>query len=271
VTTTTNADHSDRKRLDQEVASLPDTRWRRLRGYNLGMGSLHLLQGVLILLLANDFSLPVTGAFLTGPPGVSEQSFTQLFDVRVAWAVALFFFMSAAAHFAVSLPGVFGWYRGNLMYDRNYARWIEYSFSSSVMVILIAMLSGISDIAALVAIAGVNAAMILFGWVMEKYESPGRPSWLAYWFGVIAGAFPWIAIAIYLISPGSDISPPGFVVWIFVSLFIFFNAFAVNMVLQYRRTGPWKSYLFGESAYIFLSLTAKSLLAWQIFAGTLIS
>jgi hypothetical protein len=41
------------------------------------------------------------------------------------------------------------------------------------------------------------------------------------------------------------------------------------MVLQYKKIGPWKNYLFGERAYIILSLVAKSLLAWQVFAGTL--
>ena len=57
---------------------------------------------------------------------------------------------------------------------------------------------------------------------------------------------------------------------IIASLFILFNCFAVNMVLQYRRTGKWRDYLFGEKVYILLSLTAKSALAWQIFANTLI-
>jgi hypothetical protein len=41
------------------------------------------------------------------------------------------------------------------------------------------------------------------------------------------------------------------------------------MFLQYKKVGRWKDYLFGERMYIILSLTAKTLLAWQIFAGTL--
>ncbi|MDJ0790775.1 MAG: heliorhodopsin HeR [Acidimicrobiia bacterium] len=256
------------KPIDPVVEATSESQWTRLRWYNIGMGSLHAIQGIIVLILANDFSLPVTGAFLDGPPGVTDPTLTELFRYSVAWGVALFLFMSAIAHFTVSL-GAFGWYKANLMRDRNYARWIEYSFSSSLMVVLIASLSGISDVAALLAIAGVNAAMILFGWIMEKYEIPGNPSWLSYWFGVITGAVPWIAIFIYLLGPGADGSPPGFVWGIFISLFIFFNTFAINMVLQYRKVGRWKNYLFGESVYIFLSLTAKSALAWQIFGGTL--
>ena len=62
---------------------------------------------------------------------------------------------------------------------------------------------------------------------------------------------------------------PDFVYGIVISLFLFFNSFAINMWLQYRKVGRWKDYLFGERMYIVLSLVAKSLLAWQIFFGTL--
>lgn len=245
------------------------TKFARLRRFNLIMAFFHAIQGVVILALANDFALPVTATFLDGPPGESAPTLYQLFEIRIAWGVAAFLFMSAIAHFLVASPGIFPWYVANLKRNRNYARWIEYSVSSSVMVVLIAILPGISDVAALGGIFAVNATMILFGLLMEKYEEPGRPSWLSYWFGVFAGAVPWVLIALYLWSPSTDGSPPAFVYGIFFSLFLFFNSFAINMVLQYRETGKWRDYLYGERAYIILSLVAKSLLAWQVFAGTL--
>lgn len=241
----------------------------RLRSFNLVMGVAHLVQAVVVLVLANDFSLPVVGSFLAGPPGASQFEVKSLFDLRVAYGVAGFLGLSALAHLLVASPGINEWYNRNLAQRRNYARWIEYSISSSLMVVLIAMLTGIADVSALLAIFGVNASMILFGWLMEKYEQPGSTNWLSYWFGVFAGLFPWIAIGIYLWSPGSDASPPTFVYAIFVSLFVFFNTFAVNMVLQYRQTGKWRDYLYGERAYIWLSLLAKSALAWQVFGSTL--
>lgn len=242
----------------------------RLRGYNLGMGVLHLIQGIAVLALANDFSLPVIGTFMEGPPGAQPPAVQSLFEVSIAWGVAVFLFMSAAAHFIIASPGVYPWYRRNLDEGRNYARWIEYAFSSSLMIVLIALITGIADIAALIALAGVNASMILFGLLQEKYEKPGEVrSWLPFWFGCIAGAIPWVAIGIYLVSPGTDASPPGFVYGIFFSLFVFFNIFAVVMVLQYRKIGRWADYAFGESTYVLLSLLAKSALAWQVFGGTL--
>jgi len=248
-----------------------ERRLRRLRWYNVVMGAFHAAQGVAILLLANGFALPVTATFMTDRPGAQPPQLRTLFEIRLAWGVAAFVFLSALAHWLIASPGIYGWYRKNLLRHRNYARWIEYALSSSVMVVLIALLTGISDVAALGAIFGVNAAMILFGLLMEHYESPGRPRWLSFGFGCLAGAVPWILIAVYLWSPGVAAEPPAFVYGIFFSLFVFFNVFAVNMVLQYKQVGKWRDYLYGETAYIFLSLTAKSLLAWQVFAGTLAS
>ena len=245
-------------------------KFRRLRHYNLAMALLHGLQGVALLALSNDFSLPVTATFMEGPPGSGAPAPSTLFDIPIGRAVAAFVLISAAAHAFLVLPGVFDWYRRNLERRRNDARWIEYSVSASIMIVLIAMLTGISDVAALIALFGVNASMIFFGMVQEHASRPGEGSLLPFWLGCIAGAVPWLAIAIYLASPGTAANPPGFVYGIFVSLFLFFNVFALNMWLQYRRIGPWRDYLFGESVYVLLSLTAKSALAWQVFFPTLL-
>jgi hypothetical protein len=233
------------------------------------MAALHAAQGALILALSNDFSLPVHATFLQGPPGEGQPEIDHLFDAPIGPLVAAFVFISAIAHLTLVLPGVFTWYERNLERKRNDARWIEYSLSASLMIVLIAMLTGIGDTAALVALFGVNASMIFFGLVQEHYAEPGSGRLLPFWLGCVVGAVPWVAIAIYFVTPGSSANPPGFVYGIFISLFAFFNVFAVNMWLQYRQIGPWRDYVFGERAYIFLSLTAKSALAWQVFFPTL--
>lgn len=240
----------------------------RLRKWNLGLGLLHAAQGVAILALANAFALPVTAAFMEGPPGTPVGSPETLFEVRMAWGIAAFLFLSAVAHLTLTIPRIEAWYRRNLEEGRNYARWIEYSVSASLMVVLIAMITGISDVAALIGLFGVNAAMIFFGLVQERYERPGG-SLLPFWLGSLVGVVPWLAIGIYLWAPGSAAEPPGFVYGIYVSLFVFFFSFAANQWLQYRRIGKWSDYLVGERTYMILSLTAKSALAWQVFASTL--
>ncbi len=253
---------------DADAAAL---RLRRLRVYNVVMGFLHALQAAAVLVLANDFTLPVTASYLAGPPGSPPQEPTVLFDSPIAWGVAGFLALSAIAHWVVASPWYFPRYCADLLRGRNIARWVEYSISSSIMIVLIAQITGISDAAALLSIFGVNASMILFGWLQEVYERPGSGGWLPFIFGCIAGVVPWIAVVLYVLAPGnpSSASPPGFVYGIIVSLFVFFNVFAVNQLLQYKRVGEWRDYLYGEKAYVLLSLVAKSLLAWQVFASTL--
>jgi len=246
-----------------------ERKFNNLRIWNIVVGLMLAVQAVLMAVLTNDFSLPVTATFMEGPPG-SPASLHHLFDIQTGWGVFTFMAISALALLLIASPFVFPWYKRNLLQSRNYGRWIEYFFSASIMIVLISQICGISDIAALLAIFGINATMILFGAVQEKYEKPGKPSWLPFWFGSFAGIIPWIAIVIYVIAPGTGASPPGFVYGIIVSLFIFFNCFAINMVLQYKKVGPWRDYLYGEKVYIILSLTAKALLAWQVFANVLV-
>jgi len=246
--------------IDQSI----ERRLDRLRIWNIVVGLILAVQAAMMAVLTNNFSLPVTAGFITGPPGTAPE-IHHLFNIPTGWGVFTFLAISAVALLIIASPLVFPWYKRNLLKNRNYGRWIEYFFSSSIMIVLIAQITGISDIGALIAIFGINACMILFGALQEKYENPGKSSWLPFWFGSFAGAIPWIAIAIYVWAPGLDVSPPGFVYGIIASLFVFFNCFAVNMVLQYKKVGPWRDYLFGEKVYIILSLTAKALLAWQVF------
>ena len=247
-----------------------DARVRKLRWWNTVVGLILAAQAVVIAVLANDFSLPVVASYMAGPPGTDPVP-TTIGHFPLAWGVFAFMALSALALLVIASPGVFGWYKRNLAERRNYGRWIEYAITSSLMIVLITMICGITDIAAVIAIFGVNASMVLFGLLMEKYEKPGKPKWLSFLFGCFAGIIPWIALVVYVVSPGlSGANPPGFVYGIIASLFMFFNIFAVNMVLQYKQVGKWRDYLFGEKVYIILSLTAKALLAWQVFANTLI-
>ena len=246
----------------------------RLRRLNLVAGSLHLASLVAIVALANDASLPVRATYLTEAPGTGNFSEpVDLFNLNISMMVALFMALSAFFHFLVASPWGFPRYVAGLERRINVFRWVEYSLSSSVMIVVILQLNGVADYIALLAIFGVNASMILFGWLQERYATPGDGDLLPFWFGCIAGAVPWVAILINVFSPKgpADSAVPGFVYGIVISLFLFFNCFAVVQWLQYRGRGKWADYLRGERAYIVLSFVAKSLLAWQVFAGTLAS
>jgi hypothetical protein len=246
----------------------------RLRLFNAAMGTLHLLQGGAMLLLSNDSTLPLRTTFLDSDPQ-SEEIVTltnTVFDLRLGPLVAVFLLISAAAHYLLASPVVYPWYVKNLKLHINYVRWYEYALSSSLMIVVIAMLSGMFDLPSLVLIFALNATMIFFGLMMELHnQTTDKTNWTAFNLGVFAGIVPWVIIFWYFSSAvaNSQDAVPTFVYGIIASLFVFFNVFAVNMVLQYRKIGPWRDYLFGERVYILLSLFAKSVLAWQVFSGTL--
>ncbi len=257
---------------------IPADRSSGLFRWNASLSLLHFAQFLAILALSFARNPIVTSPVLSTYMRFDEVSRTLVTAQRSVWdlpigpAVALFFLMSSIAHFAVAFPAR-RWYEARLAHGQNPARWVEYAFSSSVMIVVIAALSGVQDAGAMIAIFGVNAAMILFGWSMELANA-GREKvqWQHYVFGCIAGAVPWVVIGAALLTSATEpgAAPiPGFVIAIFVSLFIAFNVFAINMVLQYAKVGPWRDYLYGERAYMLFSLIAKTLLAWQVFFGTL--
>lgn len=253
-----------------------DDTFKRLRIFNAIMAPLHFAQGVLMLLLSTGFSLPVTTSFLRFDEASERliEDPNTLGDLRIAPLVAAFLFISGTAHLLLTLPAINDWYNRNLTKGINYARWLEYSVSASLMIVVIAMLTGVYDLGSLIMLFALNATMISFGLVMEvqnKGLAREDVNWTPFWIGCATGAVPWVIIALYLFAPATrsvgDV--PTFVYGIFGSLFVFFNVFAINMFLQYRKIGRWRDYLHGERAYILLSLTAKSALAWQVFFGTL--
>lgn len=243
-----------------------------LRRFNLFMGFMHLVQGILILILSKTFILPISGSFLEFNKSTQglEPTSKLIFNLSLPVLIAIFFFLSAAAHTIIA-TFYNKKYNDDLSHGLNKARWIEYSISASIMMVAIALLVGVYDFMSLIMIFALTSIMNLMGLVMEIHnQTTKKTNWLSFWIGCISGAIPWIVIAFYFwFGAINGSKAPDFVYWIFVSIFVFFNCFAVNMVLQYKKIGSWKNYLYGEKAYIILSLVAKSLLAWQVFAGTL--
>ncbi len=252
---------------DDTMTDLDEPRLRTLSRWNLGLTVLHAAQAVAVLVLASSFAIPLTTAYPAGPPGTDLPAPSNAVDISIGVAVAVFLALAALDH-GLTATVLRGRYESDLRAGINRFRWIEYSLSATIMVLLIAMYAGITQVTAVIAIAGANVAMIFFGWLQEVMNPPGRTAttMLPFWFGCIAGAAPWVAITGNIVGSADT---PTFVYGIFVSLFVFFMSFALNQWLQYREVGPWASYAFGEKTYLVLSLGAKTALAWQIFSASL--
>ena len=248
------------------IAATPE-RLRNLRTWNLALTLLHFGQALVIVLIAGDFAIDVTSTFPEGPPGTRVPTAEPLFGVRIGAAIGLFLLLAAIDHFLTATVAR-STYESDLRSGINRFRWVEYSVSATIMVLLICAYSGITGVSALLGIIGANVAMILFGWIQERSNPPGRTStsMTAFWFGTIAGLAPWAAIVVNII--GSE-TVPGFVYGIVITEAILFFSFGLNQWLQYRGIGRWTDYLYGEKVYLVLSLVAKSVLAWFIYFGSL--
>ena len=253
--------------------------------FNKIMGSVHLIQGLLMMIFAlfiypnldgsgaQTFTIPVIGNYLDFVPGqglVLTPTET-LFELPFLPLTASFLLLSALFHFIIAIP-----YKKKYVEDLkvgiNKLRWYEYALSSSLMIVLISSLFGVRDVAVFVLIALANAAMNLFGLDMELLNAGDvkvgkKVNWLPFIFGSVIGLAPWLAIAFYIgVNPNLD-AVPGFVWAILATYFIAFNTFPVNMFLQYKGIGKFKNYLYGERGYIILSLVAKTILTWLVLFG----
>lgn len=251
----------------------------KLKRFNIIMGTFHFLQGIIMIYFASsviqqisEFKPIIVQFYLRFNTTTRslETATKELFELPFGYLVASFLLISAFAHALIALNSKR--YFEGLKQGINKFRWFEYALSSSVMIVLIATLFGIYDIASLILIFVVNAAMNLFGLDMEQINGGSNKksvNWGPFIWGSIAGLAPWIVILLYMFGTGNFDRVPWFVWAIIGTYFVAFNTFPVNMVLQYKAVGKWKDYLYGERVYIILSLVAKSILAWLVLFGAM--
>jgi len=253
------------------MATTTPSDWN-LRRFNAVMGILHFLQGALMLFLSSSREWTITATRLDFDAGSETlvPVMESIGTIELAYLAVAFLFISAIAHGLIATV-LYDRYVAYLQQGMNPYRWYEYAVSASVMIVLIAMLAGVWDLGTLIALFGLVAVMNLCGLVMERHNRLTETTdWSSFVVGSIAGVVPWIVIAVSIVGTfDAGGSPPDFVIVIYVSLFVLFNLFAINMLLQYLGVWKWEDYLYGERAYIVLSLVAKSLLAWQVYFGAL--
>ncbi len=263
----------------QEIISKSQISFSYLKRFNAAAGVLHLIQGLLMLGLGTQlewersiYTFYTKFTIIQGPPFRIEVTPDPqvLFTIGyLGIIVASFPLLSSLAHFMIAFVKN-KQYNDNLKKGMNPYRWYEYAFSSSIMIVLIALFLGVWDLWSLVMIFVLNAMMIMFGYLMELInQKTEKTNWSSFILGCISGGVPWVVLYAYFIGALLSINAeiPTFVYMILFIYFIVFNIFALNMVLQYKSVGRWKDYLYGERFYIILSFVAKTILSWLVFIG----
>jgi hypothetical protein len=255
-----------------------NTKEKKLKNFNVIMGMFHLIQGLIMMVLAtsiiqtiSEFQPKIIQYYQTFNTETQSLETAQkvLFDLPFGYLVSSFLLISALAHGFIYLNSKK--YLADLKVGINKYRWFEYAISSSIMIVLIATLFGIYDIGSLLLIFLLNATMNLFGLVMEELNSnkEKKVNWGPFIWGSLSGIGPWAVIFMYMFGTGNFDMVPWFVWAIVGTYFVAFNTFPINMVLQYKGVGKWKDYYYGEKVYITLSLVAKTFLAWLVLFGAM--
>lgn len=265
------------------LATLSDKSFNTLRWLNLGLGVAHTAAASTLLGLILSSDGIETGFFsLISNPNPAPSEFLYKLkassSLRLDWLVFGFFAVTAAAHFLYA-SNVGDFYRKALLEGGNSYRWIEYAISSTLMIIVVASLSGIRDVRSLGLIASANVAIMIQGFVLERmlakdsdtvdFVVPFATSW-----GLLS--IIWIAIIISFAkrineAKAAGYEVPDFVYGTIIPTFIFFTSFGVVNLIQIikerKKKGSPKSIAPYEMSYTLLSLFSKLLLGIFIVVG----
>lgn len=193
-------------------------------------------------------------------------------------------------------------YIENLKALRQPLRWIEYSFSATLMILAISALSLVGDTIVLSGVVIATATVMLIGYFTESYNAVYLPPdgfkinteqwidstyaqkalsdqrWL-FIIGCFLYVFTWLPILATFADfvatrPENAPEPPAFVYALISSIFCLFTVFAIVQWAQQsklRKAGSTEErrevYMNGEKWYIFASLVSKITMVAIVFAG----
>jgi hypothetical protein len=143
-------------------------------------------------------------------------------------------------------------------------RWFEVSLSSSIILFLVALLNGIHELGALVAIYALSSSVALFGALHE--ERLERQNMRAAIFGAMIGIVPWGLVAWYEIVPALAVQagPPSWVRVLTVAMLVLALARGANFWYSSLGTGRWSAPAFGARIGIVLRVLESSVLVWGV-------
>lgn len=219
-----------------------------------------------------------------GPIGTPSQQIYNNANFNPCLFIIFFVLLAAIDHGIISYAMIY-----HLDCVKNYLfkkknnpiRWIEYSFSSTLMLLSICILCGVSDVHMWVLLTICNSIGMLFGNVIELLSSPENNSfsnhneviikWV-YWLTSALVFLPWSVPLSYffhgvyvLNNSPTDANIPSFVYIALLGTLVCFMTFGVNSYLYSIA----KRYDFHQTEYIYviLSFTAKFLLAVDVYGG----
>lgn len=245
-----------------------------LFSWNKWLAIFYALQGVALIIVGVSKSFPVFTTFLTqnslDKNGPLVQATQRIFDVNVLTWLVVGLFIAAVIH-ALLASAYRSRYEVDLSTHQNRMRWLSFGVMTIVLVIAVALLSGISDIVALVAVGGLLIAKSTAAYLTEVTRKTSTTALYSYVIacgagGLVLALIGWTMLSALVIGTSHV---PVFVYWLYVTLLAGMIAHAILTYRVMKQKGKWADAYVSERAYLVLGLVTQTLLVWQIFAGAL--
>ena len=229
--------------------------------------------GIILMTSRAHLTLPITVDLPTRPSGASQTSARILLSqLDPGVGVVVLCALVAVVRLIVVLPHSFSRYVNSVQSNRHATRWIEFAFSSSITIFLVAQLNGITDIGALVLSYAITSGMTLFSVLQERSDPPGTKQMLPLWFGAAVGIVPWGVVAFHQVGALIEGNPPTVIVRVITLMMLSFSfSFAIAHWREQRQVATRQSLASGERTHILLSLASTSLFAWVVVLGVVVS
>ena len=258
----------------ESAAATPKVSFEQLRQFNKWIVILCAVQAAAITLIGTGKSFPVLLHYITPDPlqadAVAEGSHP-LFWIRLATLLGLGFLASAVIH-------LFWFNAGKPQYEsalnRNIQpfRWLGNVFSYGLLLLAVALVAGIFDFLALLAVFGINAIAQSLRALAERQSPPSKKLALA---AAVLDAGLWLAIlATVVLTLVFDHAPAAYVWAVVAALGLASAGMATAPLLAGFKTGRLsrlgKDARSRERLLLVFEFALPSLIAWLIFAGALL-
>ncbi len=255
--------------------------WKR---WNTWLAVLYALQGLVIVVIGGKIAAPVVMPYPSVDTLASEANghtvvsaaFRHLFDLDFGWLVVAVLLVFAAVRFGLAMfmrPRE----ENAVEWDRTVAimRWAGFGIGGGLVVVTIAMLSGIFELTSLVLLFAsvlVGSVLALIAEIMIDRNN-GKKTRLSHLVcaGAVTGVLlPWLVFITSLL--GALIwhgHVAGYMYSVYACMALLFVAVILAQHFRIVRQGRWADVMYSERGFMVLEFLTASLLAWQVYAGVL--
>ncbi len=244
-----------------------------LKIWNLVLAAAHAIQAGLILWLANHATLPVTSSYVTtdslssSDGNILAPAVRNITDVRIAYVISVMFGLFALTHL-VSATIAKDRYDSDIKQQFNRLRWFGFALGGAALMVLLAMITGISDLASLVMIGGLTAIASLSALAWEyAHHVTDRASRLSGWVALIAWGLPWVVFGRFILDSSrfGEVNLNNSTYVLLGSMFIVSGFAALYSWISRSRD----DYVYTEKVYMLIAAVAATATAWQIYYSIL--